>query len=216
MGGPDHLVVGPGGDDAAPLSVPLRTTHRLLVAGPGRSGRSTALVTLGEALLARGRPVVAVCPRRSPLSGWALSRGIAPLSQHDCAELVAARRLDPDLCVLVDDVESVDGSPVEAALVEVARLAEGTNGFLAVSADLARANASFRGLLPEVSRDGCGLLLQPISPADGDVLGVRVDVPVERRPGRGYLVLDGVARPVQVGLVVPQEHPATVAPSVSR
>ncbi|GAB3875443.1 FtsK/SpoIIIE domain-containing protein [Terrabacter terrigena] len=212
-GGPDHLVIGAGGDEAAPLSIPLAAVRRILVAGPSRSGRSTALVTIGEALLARGRSVLTVCPRRSPLSSWALSRGVTHLSQQDAADLVAARRVDPDLCFLVDDAESVDGSPVEPALVEVVRLLDSTEGLVAVSADLARANAAFRGLVPEISRDGCGLLLQPASPTDGDVLGTRLDVPVERRPGRGHLVLDGVAQPVQVGVVGLEGLATTPAPS---
>ncbi|MFM6848715.1 MAG: FtsK/SpoIIIE domain-containing protein, partial [Terrabacter sp.] len=203
LGGPGHVVVGVGGDDSAPLSLPLGSVQRLLVAGPSRSGRSSALVTLGEAMLARGRHVLTVCPRRSPLSEWARARRLPHLSQHDAAELVTARRLDPDLCLLVDDGDAVDASPVEPALVEATRLVEGTRGFVAVAADLGRANAAFRGLVPEISRDGCGLLLQPGSPTDGDVLGTRLDVPVERRPGRGYLVLDGTAQPAQVGLTGP-------------
>ncbi len=216
LGGPDHVVIGVGGDESAALSLPVRTVQRLLVAGPSRSGRSSALVTLGEALLARGRSVLTVCPRRSPLSEWARARDVPHLSQHDDVELVEARRLDPDLCLLVDDGDAVDASPVEAALVEATRLVDTTRGLVALSADLARANAAFRGLVPEVSRDGCGLLLQPGSPTDGDVLGARLDVPVERRAGRGYLVLEGIAQPAQVGLTVlespsPAREPAAPA-----
>ncbi|NUO92536.1 MAG: FHA domain-containing protein, partial [Dermatophilaceae bacterium] len=99
LGDHDHLVIGVGGDESAPLSLPLGSVRRLLVAGPSRSGRSSTLVTLGEALLHRGRPVLTVCPRRSPLSDWARARGLPHLSQHDAGELVAARRLDPDLCL---------------------------------------------------------------------------------------------------------------------
>ncbi|GAB2747704.1 FtsK/SpoIIIE domain-containing protein [Terrabacter koreensis] len=214
LGGPDHVVLGVGGDAASPLALPLGTVRRLLVAGPGRSGRSSALVTIGEALVARGRSVLTVCPRRSPLSDWARAQGLPHLSQHDAAELVAARRLDPDLCLLVDDAEAVDGSPVEAALVEATRLVDPTHGLVAVGADLARANAAFRGLVPEVARDGCGLLLQPSTPTDGDVLGTRLDVPVARRPGRGYLVLDGAAEPVQVGLTGLVTTPLTREPAL--
>jgi S-DNA-T family DNA segregation ATPase FtsK/SpoIIIE len=213
-GGPDRLVIGLGGDEVAPLSIPLDEVRRVLVTGPGRSGRSSALVTIGEALLTRGRAVLAVCPRRSPLSAWAQSHGCTHLTQHDAAELVTARRRDPDLCILVDDAEAVDATPVEAALVEAVRLVEGTAaGVIAVGADLERANAAFRGLVPETTRDGCGLVLQPTSPADGDVLGARLDVPVERRPGRGYLVRDGVAEPVQVGRPSPAGAAASATPA---
>ncbi|MBC9822741.1 FtsK/SpoIIIE domain-containing protein [Terrabacter sp. MAHUQ-38] len=194
------LVLGVGGDEAAPLAIDSRH-RRFLVAGTSRSGRSTALAAIGDRLLAHGRHVVSVSPRRSPLSVWSETRGCIGLTPHDQTELVSARRGDPDLCFLVDDVELVDGSRVEEALVQAARLVDGTAGLVAVAADLARANAAFRGLVPEVARDGCGLLLGPASPTHGDVLGVRLELPTERRPGRGFLVLDGVAQPFQTGRV---------------
>lgn len=201
------LVLGVGGDDAAPLAI--GSGHRrILVAGTSRSGRSTALAALGERLLAGGRRVVTICPRRSPLSMWSETHGCTAVTTHDDVGLVAARRSDPDLCLLVDDVELVDGSPVEEALVQATGLVDGTEGLVAVAAELARANAAFRGLVPEVARDGCGLLLGPVSPTDGEVLGVRLELPVERRPGRGFLVVDGVAQPFQTGRVDGAATPA--------
>jgi S-DNA-T family DNA segregation ATPase FtsK/SpoIIIE len=125
------------------------------------------------------------------------------LTQQDDADLVRIRQDDPDLCLLIDDAELVDGSPAEAALVEAARLVDGTGGVVVVGADLARANAAFRGLVPEVARDGVGILLGSTSPSDGDVLGVRLEVETTRRPGRGHLVVDGRATPLQVALLDP-------------
>jgi S-DNA-T family DNA segregation ATPase FtsK/SpoIIIE len=46
-------------------------------------------------------------------------------------------------------------------------------------------------------------VLSPSSPADGDLLGVRVKATPQRHPGRGVLVLDGVAIPVQVADATP-------------
>ena len=147
--------------------------------------------------------MVVVSPRRSALSTWASACGCQQLTQHSAADLIAARRSDPDLCLLVDDVELVDGSPVEAPLVEVARIVDDTDGVLVVAAELARANGAFRGLVPEVARDGFGVLLGASAPADGDVLGVRLDPEMVRRPGRGHLVVDGCATTIQVAQLDP-------------
>jgi S-DNA-T family DNA segregation ATPase FtsK/SpoIIIE len=193
----DALILGVGGDEATALAIASRH-QRVLVAGTSRSGRSTTLAVIGERLIQNGRRVVTICPRRSPLSTWALARGSMVLTPQDDADLIAARRDDPDVCLLVDDVELVERSPAEEAIVQATRLVEGTTGFVAAAADLGRANAAFRGVVPEIARDGCGLLLGRGSATDGDVLGVRLDLPVERRPGRGHLVVDGVAQPFQV------------------
>ena len=193
----DALVLGVGGDEATTLAIP-PGHRRFLVAGPSRSGRSNALAVVGERLLEHRLRAITVGARRSPLSDWAQSRGCPQLTPHDATDLIATRRDDPDVCLLIDDVELVDGSPVEEPLLQATRLVGDTRGFVAVAADLGRANAAFRGLVPEIARDGCGLVLGPTAPTDGDVLGVRLDVPVERRAGRGYLVIESTAQAVQV------------------
>jgi len=218
----DRLVLGVGGDEALPVGVTPASGHRrFLVAGPPRSGRSTTLTTLGERLVRQGRHVTALCARRSPLASWAGARGVRVLAPDDATELIELRRGDPDLCLLVDDVELVEGKPVEAALVETVRLVGETDGLVAVAAELARANSAFRGVVPEVARDGCGLVLGATSPTDGDVLGARLDPPIARRPGRGHLVVDGQAVPAQVARLdlerplpdLPVTPPLPVAPA---
>lgn len=217
----DQVVLGVGGDEAGPVGLVLHPgRRRFLVAGTARSGRSTTLTTMGERLVQQRRRVLALCPRRSSLALWAQTRGLRVLTPQDAAELIAARRRDPDLCLLVDDVELVDGSPVEAALLEAARLVDETDGLIAVAAELARANGAFRGLVPEVARGGRGLILGASSPADGDVLGTRLDVTAVRRPGRGQLVVDGRVLPIQVARLdsdqpLPRLTPAPTHPAVA-
>ncbi|MFC7594736.1 FtsK/SpoIIIE domain-containing protein [Terrabacter sp. GCM10028922] len=206
--GADALVLGVGGDTATALPVDVSVHRRWLVAGTPRSGRSSALATLGEQLVANGRSVVAVCPRRSPLWVWAQTRACRVLAPGDGDVLVAARRRDPDLCILVDDVELVERTAVEEALLQTARLVDDTDGLVAVAADLARAGTAFRGLVPEIARDGCGLILSPSAPSDGDVLGVRLDDTGRHRAGRGFLVTDGQAHRFQVALADLTELPA--------
>jgi S-DNA-T family DNA segregation ATPase FtsK/SpoIIIE len=199
---PDGVVVGVGGDSARPLVIALGPgRQRLLVAGPSRSGRSNAMSALASRLLEQGRRILVVAPRRGGLGVWARAHGCEVLTPRDQPDTVLDRAHDPDVCVLVDDLELVEGSPVEPALLEVARIIDGTGGVIVVAAQLSRANAAFRGLVPEVARDGCGILLGPTSPTDGDVLGVRLDLPLERRPGRGFLVVHGLTEPFQVARV---------------
>ena len=101
--------------------------------------------------------------------------------------------------MLVDDADLLQGSVVEPALLSVLhrdRAAAGASLVLAgTTTDLA---AAFRGVVAEARRGRTGLLLGPHSPVDGDLLGVRVPRVREAPPGRGLLVQDGRALPVQV------------------
>ncbi|WP_076259280.1 FtsK/SpoIIIE domain-containing protein [Intrasporangium flavum] len=208
-GNPMLVGLGIGGDAARPVHLDLRSMpRRLLVAGPARSGRSSALAVVARGLVAAGRPVVVLATPRSPVPGQLDDSGCAVLGPGDRDAFISARRADPDLCVVVDDLERFDGTPLGDALLEACGLLDATDGVVVGSADLARAAAAFRGLVPELARDGHGLLLGAGSPVDGDLLGARLQGPFERRAGRGHLVRDGEATPLQV--VRPE--PCSVAP----
>jgi S-DNA-T family DNA segregation ATPase FtsK/SpoIIIE len=71
---------------------------------------------------------------------------------------------------------------------------------LLVAGNASELASMFRGLSVLARRSGQGVLLQPSSYADGDLLGVRLPTTVigERIPGRGVIVHDGVSEPVQV------------------
>jgi S-DNA-T family DNA segregation ATPase FtsK/SpoIIIE len=100
--------------------------------------------------------------------------------------------------VLVDDCECLDGTSIENALVEVTRLVEQAGGLVAAALDTRRSATAFRGLVPELSRSGTGIVLCPSSATDGDLLRTRVEPQSVRTPGRGLLVTDGLATPTQV------------------
>jgi hypothetical protein len=51
-----------------------------------------------------------------------------------------------------------------------------------------------------MARSATGLLLQPTTPADGDLFRIRVEPSSTKRPGRGLHVSDGVATGIQVAL----------------
>ncbi|MDN5768155.1 MAG: FHA domain-containing protein [Humibacillus sp.] len=194
-----RLAIGLGGDDATTVHLdPASSGRRLLVAGPARSGRSTTLALLAQQLLAAGRPVALVPGRRSRLRELGGLPGLHLLDSADRDGFVELRRATPELGILVDDAENLSGTPMEAALLEATAIVDSAEGVVVVVAETQRALGLFRGLVPEVARDGCGVLLSPSSPADGDLLRVRVDVPNERRPGFGFVVAEGSCTPVQI------------------
>ncbi|MEO7753047.1 MAG: FtsK/SpoIIIE domain-containing protein [Terracoccus sp.] len=198
---PGLLAVGVGGDDGATVGFDTaRGVRAVLVAGRRRTGRSTALATIALELLGAGRDVAVIAPPRSPLRDLAPQHGLTVLGPTDVEAFVGLRRARPDLSVVVDDAETVEGSALEAVLVEVAHRLVDTDGSLAVAADLARCAAVYRGLVAETARGGSGLVLCPTAAADGDLFAVRLDVPPRHHPGRGVVVEDGVALPVQVAV----------------
>jgi S-DNA-T family DNA segregation ATPase FtsK/SpoIIIE len=207
----EWVCLGVGGDSAAATGVDVAgPARRLLVVGPARSGRSNVLEVAARQLLARGRVVAVVAARRSPLQVLAGERGVHVLSPGEDRRFIDLRRAHPDLAVLVDDAESVDSSDLERALVECAGLADESGGLIWASADTARANAAFRGLIPAVAQDGSGVVLCPTAAADGDCLQARPDAVGRGSPGRGSLVLDSRCVPIQVARAaraeVPERH----------
>ncbi len=208
---PGLLAVGVGGDDARTVGFDLTTGARaLLVTGRRRTGRSTTLATLTLELLRAGRAVAVLATSRSPLLGLGPGEGLTVLTPSEIDHFVTLRRSRPDLAVVVDDAETVEGGPIEGALLEVARRLDAEAGVLVVGADTSRPGAAFRGLVAETVRSRSGIVLCPTAPVDGELLGVRIDVPPRRRPGHGVLVTDGECLPLQVA--VPDLRDADPAP----
>jgi hypothetical protein len=59
---------------------------------------------------------------------------------------------------------------------------------------------AFRGLLPALRRSRSGLLLGARGPADGELFAVSLPARPDTVPGRGTLVVRGVAVRVQVAI----------------
>ena len=106
----------------------------------------------------------------------------------------------PDAFVVIDDVESLVDTEAEDVVLQWFKRTGSASGRLIVSGTATEMAASFRGLVVLTRRSGRGVLLNPTTYAEGDLLGVRIapgeDAP--RIPGRGLLVQDGHAVPVQV------------------
>ena len=176
---------GVGGNTLRVVRLVLRAGEPFLICGPARSGRSTALATIGAAM-AHCRPDVALATLR---------RGSDPAAFVE--EVREVRRCHGQVLVVIDDVERVeDPQGVLARL-----LADDGNDLRVVvagRADLLRAAYGHWSAAARRSRHG--LALRPNPDVDGDLW----QAPLPRRlqvrggPGRGVLVHDGSVEIVQV------------------
>ncbi|WP_156971365.1 FtsK/SpoIIIE domain-containing protein [Knoellia sinensis] len=211
--GPD-LWAGPGpvpfGLSAETGSVaawdPEQHGRRMLVLGHARSGRSTTLATLARSLLMSRRPV-AVIERRGGRIGASAevdpgeigpSGLLVIVDPWDAESLIAAKRAHPDLAVLVDDADAIDGTPVEPVLTEIVSLVDRDGGLVVAVGTPMAAVTQFRGLLHAVARAQAGILLAPRTPSDGEALGIRAPRGLASVPGRALLVSGRHQTEVQV------------------
>jgi DNA segregation ATPase FtsK/SpoIIIE, S-DNA-T family len=197
------LPVGLGGEELTPVGVPLEVGQAVLVAGPPGSGRTSTLAMAARWYLSRGISVALADARpysRPPfdavVSGPA--RVLGRFGPDDGAELLdAIAALDSrPLAVLVDDAEQLLDSPLETAALSHPH----RNAVRIVAGCLESMPTLYRGLVPQVRRSRCGLLLGRYRAADGELLGARVGASINPRPGRGVLVGHGTVTPVQVAL----------------
>ncbi len=184
-----------GGAGHDPVVWRTGSARRLLVCGPAGSGRTTTLATVAHQALAAGQPV-AVIGDEVLMKHPGLDSCFR-VDPEDRDGLIALRREHPTLVVLIDDADRVDHTPVSDVLAEIVRRVDADRGLVVASTSTRVASTQVRGLVADMARDRSGILLQPTSRADGDAFGLRVP-PLPRRPGRGYLVVDGQAQEVQV------------------
>jgi S-DNA-T family DNA segregation ATPase FtsK/SpoIIIE len=198
-----------GGDDLGPVDVDLADLGAtFVVAGPARSGRSTALLAVVETL--RGRftgelPVIAVTPRGSPVRGLAGRPGVLAVLH---GEDEAATHLEDEVAaaggrtaVVVDDAELLRDGPATDLLERFARTARDSGSLLIAAATTEDLLANrFRGWLARACRARAGLLLTPTSNLDGEVFELRLPRSTGGGwpPGRALLVARGRTAPVQV------------------
>jgi S-DNA-T family DNA segregation ATPase FtsK/SpoIIIE len=203
-------LLGLGDAELDPVEVDLSARH-FLVAGPYRSGRSTALAALFDSLSRGEHPPEfrLLAPRRSPLAeleGWsAVASGTeaCEAAAFELGQTIEARaRGDaaPPLVVVVDDAEELAESFGAQPLETVVRRGRDLDVRVLAACERQAAQRAFTGWLRELRKEEHGLLLAPDADVDGDILGVRLP----RRtnpvfpPGRGYLVERGIVQLVQV------------------
>ena len=189
--------------DLGPAVLNLEPTG-FLVAGPPRSGKTTAL----EALVA-GAPrsvtdVMIVAAAESNLTQERPGCEVA-LGESDGASLLkhAVSSGAHDLLVVVDDLDEFLHTDVPGALSELLRVGPERNIRVAVSSDAEACRRVYDGPLKDIRASRSGLLLRPDVTLDGELVGVRlpnVDT-TEWPPGRGYLAVRGAYELCHVGVV---------------
>ena len=201
-------MVAIGDSDLRPRGIPLGQ-GAVLVTGPPRSGRTTALATIAQSAAGLGIPLFHVHVRPTPLAHAPFWTKIAH-GPADGAELVGklvevAPRLSRRTLVVVDDLADLADSEVDPALAELLRLSKEHPITVIGAVDNTAARRQYSGTIPEMRKDGIAVLLQPDTDADGDLVGVTL--PRRTRgawpEGRGYLAERGTAELVHVALPDP-------------
>ena len=211
----DLLVVGIGGDDAAPVGLSESADgRRWLVTGPSASGVSNALALIAQHLVAQGRAVAVVCDRPGPLDSLRGDpRVVAWCSATDAGALALAKQAHRDLAVVVDGADELTDTPVDVVLREAARLVDRDAGLVVVGANSAALATQYRGVAVDVARHRVGLLLRPASITDADLFGLRLRADRTAPVGRGHLVRRGGVVPVQTAWVGTTEDTAATGSS---
>ncbi|MCW2599982.1 MAG: cell division protein FtsK [Frankiales bacterium] len=202
-----RTAIGVGGDELGMQSVDLAVHGPgFTIAGPPRSGRSTALLGAAQGLLAGGTGLCVLAPRPSPLRDLREQRGVLHLwtsGNPDPADVAAA--LDTaagPLAVVVDDAELLHGTDVSDLLQQVLRDGPDRGHVVLLAGTTAELATSFRGFTADARRSRSGLVLSPTSHLEGELLGVRLprSAAFAGPPGRGLLVRTGQVQLVQVPL----------------
>ncbi|MFG2517929.1 FtsK/SpoIIIE domain-containing protein [Streptomyces sp. NPDC048527] len=216
--GPMWAMAAVGGDQLGALGPDLTLTPTFLVAGPSRSGRSTALLTMALSLLDAGTAVVVGAPRRSPLRGLAGRPGV--LAVFDGADIEpdaleeALGQAPGGVVVILDDADLLLQTQAEEVLNRIARTGAEIGQGLIASGQLDRIASAYSGWSADMRRNRQGLLLSPQNVGDGDLIGAKI--PRGRlgtaKAGRAMMHLgDGVLRTVQIPEVALPEPEAPAA-----
>ncbi len=204
---PWFLPLGIGDLTLGPAGLQIYEREHAVIAGPARSGKSTALALVAHVL--RHAPLqvrtAAIALRRSPLreSPDVEQRAI---TRAEIAELIAAiRDFESPVVLLVDDADALD-DPDGAISDLLERERPDLHLVIAGRPDALR--SLFGHWTQTVRRSKLGLLLKPNLDLDGELLGValprRQRVPMQA--GRGYLVSNGEVDLIQGARVaVPTE-----------
>ena len=192
---PGNIALAVGGDDLGLIPVSMEEIgNGVLVAGPRRSGRSTALMFGAQRALDGGTRVVLVLPRRSPLIALEGCDGVLGRlgleSKPD--DLKALLREEPEnTLIVVDDFEIMGGDHALGPVIEEhLRTCRDANGGVLVGCGIDEVSGMYRGVVAQVRKTRTGLVLAPRSADDGAHLSARlprsIGGPVPK--GRGVMV----------------------------
>ncbi len=206
---PWRIPIGLREADLEPGYLDLWNGEDALIAGPPRSGKSTALLTIAAALRRQADPASApvqvwgVCARRSPLASAELDRCAVGAEQLP-ALLASARVFRGRVVILVDDAEQVDDAD---HAIEDLLVTRPTDLHIVAAGRADDLRSLYNHWTKRLRRSRTGVLLQPQVDFDGDLLGVSIPrkAPVPMTPGRGYLCVAGTADLIHLAQPTPAD-----------
>ncbi|WNI15973.1 FtsK/SpoIIIE domain-containing protein [Actinacidiphila sp. ITFR-21] len=209
---PMWSLVGVGGDELTGHGPDLSDgLPAFVVGGPGRSGRSTLLLTLARGCQRQGVKLVVAAPRPSPLRELTGGEGVLRVftdSDIPAGDLTGALEEagGAPVVVLIDDAELLRDCDARDVLKEI--IARGTDRGRAVvlaggEEDIC---SGFSGWQVDAKKARRGVLLSPQQVMSGELIGARLSrssVGLQVTPGRALLHLgDGEPKTVTVPLTV--------------
>jgi S-DNA-T family DNA segregation ATPase FtsK/SpoIIIE len=172
-------LVGVGGDDLEPVGVDLTNDQpTFLIAGPPRSGKSTALCVMAESLLRGGTEIVLAAPLPSPLrrlEGRIGVRGLVTAEQP--TPEVLAELVDPGdrpVVLVIDDAELWRDAPSRDWLKALVRHGMDKRRGVVIAGDISGVATGFTGWQADIKKNRRGALLSPPNLMDGDLVGGRL------------------------------------------
>ena len=191
------LAVGLRADDLTSATLDLRRGH-VIVAGPPRSGRTTALAAVVGAGRPRGLRALGTGDDPRPVLRALLGEAEALGPEPDST-------MAPTLVALDDIDEWIDEPEVDELLGAVIRLARRHPVRLAVAGEAWRLQRCFSDPINRLRSARQGVLLGADAAEYGELLHAQLrrrdDIPAA--PGRGWLVADGEAVATQLALPRP-------------
>lgn len=192
-------LAGVGGDDLAAYGPDLGsgTAPAFVVAGPAKSGRSTALANIARSLLATGTRLVLAAPKPSPLRELADHDGVVAcffqdsIGRDELEEALPVASTEEPIVIVMDDAELLGECDAGRRLQSLLEHGFDEGKALVLGGDEAKLRLSF-GWLRTVKKAHRGLLLSPQKWNAGDLIGIKTGDSISSNPvtpGRGWLHL---------------------------
>ncbi|MEU4352268.1 hypothetical protein [Streptomyces sp. NPDC023838] len=192
-------LAGVGGDNLAAYGPDLAsgTAPAFVVAGPAKSGRSTALVNIARSLLASGAQLALATPRPSPLRKLADRDGVVAcfdqgdIGHDELEEALSVASAEEPVVVVMDDAEVLGECDARRVLRNLLEHGFEEGLALVLAGDEDKLGPSYPWL-GKAKRAHRGLLLSPQERHAGDWIGIKTGDSVVGRPlapGRGWLHL---------------------------
>jgi S-DNA-T family DNA segregation ATPase FtsK/SpoIIIE len=206
--GPLWALAGVGGDELTALGPDLSAgTPGFIIAGPGRSGRSTILLAMARSLLAGGAQMILVTPRSSPLRSLTGQPGVnysfeqSDLGTDELAAALAA--LTGPGAVVIDDADLLADCEASAELSKIITRSAGRPVVLVLAGDPDTLASGFSGWLADARRARRGCLTAPQTLPEGELIGVRLPRDCIGRPARSGRALLNTGDGTLVTIAVP-------------